>query len=104
MKLIISFLLRTIGTALFSAIPGAGIGSLLIKDWLKGSEIAFGSSMAIVISYIGVMLAWNGKFTAEDVQEGFRTAAAKAGDSNAEVKEVLKHIPSEVPAAPQVQG
>ena len=104
MKLVKSILFRTIGTALFSAVPGAGIGALLIKDWLKGSEIAFGSSMAIVISYIGVMLAWNGKFTTDDVQEGFRTAAAKAGDSNADVKEVLKHIPASAPEATPTQG
>ena len=96
MKAIKSFALRALGTVMFSAVPGAGVGAVITQDWLKGAEIATAASFAVVISYLGVMLAWNGTATLIDIQEAFRTAAAKAGDSNTEVKETIAHI-SETP-------
>lgn len=83
---------RTLGLLMMSIIPGAGVGAVFAKDWYIGGLIAFGTAVAIVISYLGVALAWNGKFTNNDIQEAFRTATAKAGDTNNEIKDTIKDM------------
>jgi hypothetical protein len=83
---------RTIGLFLMTFLPGMGIGAVISKDWLNGGEIAFGSGLATVVVYLGVALTWSGKWTAHDVQEAFRTAAAKSGSTNDEVAKVLTDV------------
>ena len=94
---------RTVGLFLMSFIPGAGVGAIFAKDWVMGGIIAFSSSAVVVIGYLGVVLAWFGKATLHDIQEAFRTATAKAGDSNSEVKKIINDIDTpETPATPTV--
>jgi hypothetical protein len=99
MKNAIQILVRTVGLFLMTFLPGMGIGAVISKDWLKGGEIAFGAGLATVIVYLGVALTWYGKWTSNDIQEAFRTAAAKAGDGNAEIQETIKEV-----STPPTQG
>lgn len=95
---------RTIGLFLMTFLPGMGIGAVVSKDWLQGGEIAFGAALATVVVYLGVALAWYGTWTVNDIQEAFRTAAAKAGDSNSDIHEAIVEIQQPADPAPPVAG
>jgi hypothetical protein len=83
-------ILRSIGIVLMTFIPGMGIGAVAAGgDWIMGGVIATGTSFATVIIYLGVVLAWSGNWSENDVQTAFRAAASKAADSNDDVKEAL---------------
>lgn len=82
--------IRTIGLLMMTFPIGMGVGSALGQGWLVGGIMAFGASALGVISFIGVVLTWSGKATPNDVQNAFRTAAAKAAEDNEDVKEIIE--------------
>jgi len=92
--------IRVIGLAMMTFLPGMGVGAVIAKNWLTGGAIAFGTACATVIVYIGVAFAWSGKASDFDIQEAFRTATAKAGETNdnihAAIADVSTSNPSEV--------
>jgi hypothetical protein len=90
-------ILRTVGIALMSFIPGMGIGAAANHgDWVMGGIIATGTALSTVIIYLGVVLTWSGTWTTKDVETAYRAAAAKAAEGNDEVKEALDtHVAEE---------
>lgn len=92
---------RTLGIALFTFIPGTGVGAgvefmtngtdpnYALAAIQGGINAAF-SAYTTVLIFIGVQLAWNGKMTSKDVETGFRQAAAKAAEENEDLQETLK--------------
>lgn len=82
---------RTVGLAMVSSSAGAGVGAIFAHNWITGSVVAFFATASIVWTYLGVVLMWNGKATSNDIQEAYRTAAAKAGDDNEDIKAVIEH-------------
>lgn len=88
-----SIILRSIGIVLMSFIPGMGIGAAATGgNWMIGGLVATGTSFATVVIYLGVVLAWSGRWSEADVQTAFRAAASKAAEGNEEVQEALdKH-------------
>jgi hypothetical protein len=83
--------IRTLGLAMMTFIPGMGVGAAIAHDWLMGGLIAFGTSVATVVVYLGVVLTWAGKMTLHDVEDAFRTAANKAAENNQDIKKALDH-------------
>lgn len=82
--------IRTIGLAMMTFPIGTGVGAALMNgNWFLGGLIAFGTSILGVISFLGVVLTWSGKAGKPDIQNAFRTAAAKAAEDNEDVKAVL---------------
>ena len=81
--------LRTLGLLMMSFPIGMGIGAAFVSDWVMGGLIAFGTAALTVVTFIGVILTWNGKLTDKDWQEAFRSAANKAGEDNEEIKTIL---------------
>jgi len=92
---------RTLGIALFTFIPGTGVGAgvefmtngtdpnYALAAIQGGINAAF-SAYTTVLIFLGVQLAWNGKMTSKDVETGFRQAAAKAAEDNEELQATLK--------------
>lgn len=94
-KITLSILARSIGIVMISFIPGMGIGAAAAGgDWLIGGIIATGTSFATVIIYLGVTLAWSGRWLESDVQTAFRAAASKAAEGNEDVKTALDETTS----------
>lgn len=83
--------IRTLGLFMMSFIPGMGVGAAVAQDWLMGGLIAFGTSLATVVVYLGVVLTWSGRLTIDDSADAFRTAANKAAESNTDIKKALDH-------------
>jgi hypothetical protein len=84
-------LLRSLGIALMSFIPGMGIGAAAANgNWFVGGIIATGTAFSTVILYLGVVLTWSGTITAKDIETAFRSAAAKSAEGNDDVKEALE--------------
>ena len=81
--------IRTIGLAMMTFPIGMGVGSAMGQGWLIGGLMAFGASALGVISFLGVVLTWSGKAGKPDIQNAFRTAAAKAAEDNEDIKEVV---------------
>ncbi len=88
--LIRQVVVRSIGIAMFAFIPGMGIGAAVQADWMVGGLISMATTFSVVIIFFGVQLAWNGKLTLDDVEQGFRSAATKAAESNDKIKEALE--------------
>jgi hypothetical protein len=82
--------IRTLGVAMFSFPMGMGVGAVFAHDWFKGGAIAFASTMLIVISFVGVAIAWTGKLTSQNIKDAYQTATAKAGDDNEIIHEFVK--------------
>lgn len=82
--------IRTLGVAMFSFPVGMGVGAVFAHNWFTGGAIAFVSTMLLVTSALGVVLAWRGKATGMDVQEAFRTATAKAGEDNDIISDLVQ--------------
>ena len=97
MKIAKNIVIRIIGLGMMTFLPGMGVCAVVAKDWLTGGAIAFGTACATVIVYIGVALAWQGKATDFDIQEAFRTATAKAGETNDGIHAAIADV-STVPA------
>jgi hypothetical protein len=70
-----------------TAAGGTAIGAVA-GDWLMGSLIGVGSAFMVVITTIGVAVAWKGSLELSDIQNAYRAAVAKS-DSEA-VEDALK--------------
>lgn len=80
-------LVRSIGLTLATGFGGTAIGAFA-GDWLMGTIIGIGSAFAVVLTTIGVAVAWKGTLELDDVQNAYRAAVAKS-DSEA-VKDALE--------------
>ena len=81
------FGLRSLGLTLATFFGGTAIGAVA-GDWLMGSIIGVGSAFAVVLTTIGVSLAWKGNLEILDIQNAYRAAVAKS-DSEA-VRDALE--------------
>ena len=80
-------LVRSIGLTLATAFGGTAIGAFA-GDWLMGTIIGIGSAFAVVLTTVGVAVAWKGTLELTDIQNAFRAAVAKS-DSEA-VRDALE--------------
>lgn len=80
-------LVRSLGLVLATFFGGTAIGSVL-GDWVMGALIGVGSAFAVVLTTIGVAVAWKGTLELTDIQNAYRAAVAKS-DSEA-VEDALK--------------
>lgn len=80
-------LVRSIGLTLATFFGGTAIGAVA-GDWVMGSLIGVGSAFAVVLTTIGVAVAWKGTLEIQDIQNAYRAAVAKS-DSEA-VEDALK--------------
>ena len=80
-------LVRSLGLILATFFGGTAIGATL-GDWVMGSLIGVGSAFAVVLTTIGVAVAWKGTLELNDITNAYRAAVAKS-DSEA-VEDALK--------------
>jgi hypothetical protein len=80
-------LIRSIGLILATFFGGTAVGAVA-GSWWMGSLIGVGSAFAVVLTTIGVAVAWKGSLEVSDLQNAFRAAVAKS-DSEA-VEDALK--------------
>jgi hypothetical protein len=80
-------LIRSIGLTLATAFGGTALGAIG-GNWLFGTLIGIGSAFAVVLTTIGVAVAWKGTLELSDIQNAYRAAVAKS-DSEA-VKDALE--------------
>ena len=80
-------LIRSVGLTLATFFGGTAIGAVA-GSWWMGSLIGVGSAFAVVLTTIGVAVAWKGSLEIVDLQNAFRSAVAKS-DSEA-VEDALK--------------
>ena len=80
-------LIRSIGLVLATFFGGTAIGAVA-GNWWMGSLVGVGSAFAVVLTTIGVAVAWKGSLEIQDIQNAYRSAVAKS-DSEA-VEEALK--------------
>ncbi len=74
-------IVRSIGLVLATFFGGTAIGATL-GDWVMGSLIGVGSAFAVVLTTIGVAVAWKGTLELQDITNAYRAAVAKS-DSEA---------------------
>jgi hypothetical protein len=55
-----------------------------------GSIIGVGTAFAAVLTLLGVSLTWSGKLDSDDIANAFRSAVAKAAESNDNLKSALE--------------
>lgn len=80
-------LVRSIGLVLATFFGGTAIGAVA-GNWVMGSLVGVGSAFAVVLTTIGVAVAWKGTLEIQDIQNAYRAAVAKS-DSEA-VEDALK--------------
>lgn len=80
-------LVRSIGLVLATFFGGTAIGAVA-GNWVMGSLIGVGSAFAVVLTTIGVAVAWKGSLELQDITNAYRAAVAKS-DSEA-VEDALK--------------
>jgi hypothetical protein len=80
-------LIRSVGLVLATFFGGTAIGAVT-GNWWMGSLIGVGSAFAVVLTTVGVAVAWKGSLELVDLQNAFRNAVAKS-DSEA-VEDALK--------------
>jgi len=80
---------RSVGLTLATFFGGTAIGAVA-GNWVMGSFIGVGSAFAVVLTTIGVAVAWKGTLEVDDIQNAYRAAVAKS-DSEA-VKDSLNVI------------
>ena len=86
-----TILLRALGLLFATFFAGTGVGAIATNgDWVLGSLIGVGSAFAVVLTTIGVTLAWSGTLDAKDVANAFRAAVAKAAEGNENLEAALK--------------
>ena len=82
-------LVRSIGLVLATFAGGIALGALG-GDWLFGALVGVGSAFVVVLTTLGVALAWKGTLELGDIQSAYRAAVAKS-DSEA-VKDALDTV------------
>ena len=80
-------IVRSIGLVLATFFGGTAIGAVA-GDWAMGSLIGVGSAFAVVLTTIGVAVAWKGTLEIQDITNAYRAAVAKS-DSEV-VEDALK--------------
>lgn len=80
-------LVRSVGLVLATGFAGTAVGAFA-GDFLMGTLVGIGSAFAVVLTTIGVAVAWKGTLELQDIQNAFRAAVAKS-DSDA-VKDALE--------------
>lgn len=80
-------LVRSIGLILATFAGGIALGALG-GDWLFGALVGVGSAFVVVLTTIGVAVAWKGTLELQDITNAFRAAVAKS-DAEA-VKDALE--------------
>lgn len=80
-------LVRSIGLIMATFAGGIALGALG-GDWLFGALVGVGSAFVVVVTTIGVAVAWKGSVELTDIESAFRAAVAKS-DSEA-VKDALE--------------
>ena len=80
-------LVRSIGLVLATAFGGTAIGAVA-GDWAFGTLVGILSAFAVVLTTIGVAVAWKGTLEITDITNAFRAAVAKS-DSEA-VRDALE--------------
>lgn len=84
-------IIRSLGLLFATFFAGTGVGAIATDgDWLTGSIIGVGSAFAVVLTTIGVSMAWQGFADDKDIANAFRAAVAKAAEGNDNLKEALK--------------
>lgn len=81
------FGLRSLGLVLATFFGGTAVGAVA-GNWWMGSLIGVGSAFAVVLTTVGVSLAWKGRLELDDIQNAYRAAVAKS-DSEA-VRDALE--------------
>lgn len=82
---------RALGLLFATFFAGTGVGAIATNgDWVLGSLIGVGSAFAVVLTTIGVTLAWSGTLDAQDIANAFRAAVAKAAEGNENLEKALK--------------
>lgn len=90
-ELIKQIIARAIGLLFATFFAGTGVGAIATDgDWVLGSLIGVGSAFAVVLTTIGVTLAWSGTLNLQDVANAFRAAVAKAAEGNENLEAALK--------------
>lgn len=90
-ELIKTILARAVGLLFATFFAGTGVGAIATNgDWILGSLIGVGSAFAVVLTTIGVTLAWSGTLNPQDIANAFRAAVAKAADGNENLEAALK--------------
>jgi hypothetical protein len=80
-------LVRSIGLVMATAFGGTAIGAVAGDVWM-GMLVGIGSAFAVVLTTLGVAIAWRGTLELQDISNAFRAAVAKS-DSEA-VENALK--------------
>jgi hypothetical protein len=78
---------RSIGLTLATGFAGTAVGAFA-GDFFMGTIIGIGSAFAVVLTTIGVAVAWKGTLELHDISNAFRAAVAKS-DSEA-VRDALE--------------
>lgn len=82
---------RAVGLLFATFFAGTGVGAIATNgDWLTGSIIGVGSAFAVVLTTIGVSMAWQGEVDEKDIANAFRAAVAKAAEGNENLEAALK--------------
>jgi hypothetical protein len=90
-ELIKTIIARAFGLLLATFFAGTGVGAIATNgDWVLGSLIGVGSAFAVVLTTIGVTLAWSGTLNPQDIANAFRAAVAKSAESNENLEAALK--------------
>lgn len=74
-------LIRSIGLTLATAFGGTAVGAVA-GNWAFGTLVGILSAFAVVLTTIGVAVAWKGSLELSDISSAFRAAVAKS-DSEA---------------------
>ena len=70
-------IVRSVGLTLATAFGGTALGAIG-GNWLFGTLIGIGSAFAVVLTTIGVAVAWKGTLELSDISSAFRAAVAKS--------------------------
>jgi hypothetical protein len=90
-ELVKTILARAVGLLLATFFAGTGVGAIATNgDWVLGSLIGVGSAFAVVLTTIGVTLAWSGTLNPQDIANAFRAAVAKSAEGNENLEAALK--------------
>jgi hypothetical protein len=90
-ELVKTILARAFGLLLATFFAGTGVGAIATNgDWVLGSLIGVGSAFAVVLTTIGVTLAWSGTLNPQDIANAFRAAVAKSAEGNENLEAALK--------------
>jgi F0F1-type ATP synthase assembly protein I len=81
--------IRSIGLFLATFFGGTAIGAIG-GDWLFGTLVGVGTAFAVVLTMIGVSVAWNGTLNSAAITNSFRAAVAKQAEDNDQIRDALE--------------